>query len=173
MRTFIGIRVEPNDEVKQMLRELDSLGYVKTVEPENLHLNLKFLGEIDQAQEKELELRLEKLAGFGPFEVDCAGIERVPSKKMVRVVMSRCHSDKLEELRSRLRELMDDFLPGSEKDSHLTLGRVKRKPDEKLDEFVSRHSQFYVQVRVSRVELIKAELLPNGPVYSTVFSAEL
>src|SRR3989344_5965750 len=115
MRAFIGIRVEPDAELIAMLKELDGLDYVRTVEPENLHINLKFLAEIDKKQAEETSKRLQKLAGFGRVCVDFVGVQAVPPG-MLRVVISRCVSDRLEELREKLRELMDDFLPGDEKD---------------------------------------------------------
>ncbi|MBI4214587.1 RNA 2',3'-cyclic phosphodiesterase [archaeon] len=174
MRAFIGIRIKPSAEVLRLLGELGSLGYVKTVEPENLHINLKFLGEIDGNQVKELEKRFTKLSGAGPFSVDCAGVDAYPSAKFVRVVLSKCHSERLVEFKQKLRDILDDFLPGKESgEAHLTLGRLRRKPDGRLEDFFSKHAGFRLHVPVELVELNEVKLSPKGPAYSALFSARL
>ena len=53
VRTFVAIDL--TEEIRQRARESQEIlreapGRLAIVEPENLHLTLKFLGEVDQAQ---------------------------------------------------------------------------------------------------------------------------
>ena len=90
MRAFIGIGLP--DEVQASLaalqRELaQSRADVKWVEPSNLHLTLKFLGEISEAQRQVVELLVKRLAAqTPPFLLRLEGAGAFPSIRAPRVV---------------------------------------------------------------------------------------
>ena len=90
MRAFIGIRLP--DEIREALARLqEELGAsgadVKWVAPSSLHVTLKFLDEITEAQRQPVEASLRRLAGTEPgFALGLDGVGAFPSMSAPRVV---------------------------------------------------------------------------------------
>lgn len=90
MRAFIGIDLPEavRESLGALQRELaESHADVKWVEPANLHITLKFLGEISEEQRREVEALLKRLAAQTPrFLVSLEGVGAFPSIRAPRVV---------------------------------------------------------------------------------------
>ena len=70
VRAFVAVEIEPTQDILSILDEIDSLHLrIKTVERENMHLTLKFLGEIDGKQVSEISEGLRSLKKYGPFTI--------------------------------------------------------------------------------------------------------
>jgi 2'-5' RNA ligase len=56
MRAFIAIKCpdELKDGIIEFQKKIDNLGKVKTVERENVHMTLKFLGDVDDNKTDEI-----------------------------------------------------------------------------------------------------------------------
>jgi 2'-5' RNA ligase len=132
VRSFIAIDFD--DAVRKQLGRLqeslrDSCTGVRWTRPEQLHLTLKFLGEIDERQIESISRALDELAGqCAPFDVQVRGMGTFTPSGPVRIVwvgledadggLARCHSV-CERLLSPL-----GFAPENRPFSpHLTLGR--------------------------------------------------
>ncbi len=180
MRSFIAVDIK-NEKVEAAVEELKKIkADVKTVEPQNLHLTLKFLGEIpEDAVEKIYAAMQLSLKSFQPFDVSLRSIGVFPSLKYMRVVWVGFKEgrEKLIEmqrsLESNLREL--NFKPENRFDPHLTIGRVKsQRGKEELKNFVLSHADTdFGSVAVDKVELKKSVLTPKGSIYSTVREVRL
>lgn len=172
MRVFIAVRVPLNEKIKRVLEELSKFKGIKTVKPQNLHINLKFLGEVEEDKIKEIKKILEELKGFGNFEVSLKSIDAFPNQNFVRVIWIGAKSDKL----IRLAKLIDSelqnlgFIPGNKYTPHLTLARVKKKIS-KIKKIFS--DEDFGKLKVEKVELIKSELKKSGPQYLTLHLVEL
>ncbi|MCD6189658.1 MAG: RNA 2',3'-cyclic phosphodiesterase, partial [Thermococcus sp.] len=91
MRAFIAIDI--NDDIRQRLVEAQEKiektksAKIKFVEPENLHLTLKFLGEITEEQAEEIKRLLEIVAKkHKKHSVRVKGIGVFPNYNYVRVI---------------------------------------------------------------------------------------
>ena len=171
MRLFIGIEIEPNEEIRKVLEETRALG-LRTVAEENLHINLKFLGEVDESRTEEIKKALDCAGGFGGFEVELSDIGAFPNSGFIKVVWIGVKSDKI----TQLAMIIDDGLSGlgfnKEKSytPHITLARVSRKVDG-LKEMLG-EKRFGTQ-KVEEVYLMKSTLGQGGPKYEKVYSVRL
>jgi 2'-5' RNA ligase len=147
---------------------------IKFVEPENVHLTLKFLGEIEQSLVEQVSQVVEGTS-FQPFT---AKIERVgvfPNLRRPRVVWAG-----ITEGASRLEEIwreIDGELSnlGFEKERrrfspHITIGRVRsgRNRDKLVHEISSLSDYVFGGLHVDRVALKKSVLTSRGPIYTTL-----
>jgi len=134
MRAFIGIRLP--DEIRASLQRLQgelavSQADVKWVEPANLHVTVKFLDEISDAQRQAVENFLTRIARQeDPFALGLDGVGAFPSVQAPRVIwvglvqgveaVARI-AESLEREAAEL-SLRQEPRPFS---AHLTLGRVR------------------------------------------------
>jgi 2'-5' RNA ligase len=135
----------------------------KFTEPENLHLTLKFLGEIDEDKIVEVKKRLGEIT-FNGFEAELGEVG-VFSKKFIKIIWIKLEGC------SRLQKQVDKALDGLFDPefrfmSHITIARVKRVFDRKgLVEYLKNIKVKKVRFKVDSFFLKKSELAPEGPVY--------
>jgi 2'-5' RNA ligase len=180
MRCFIAVEMS-NDEVIACLRELGKVrAALRLVSPENLHLTLKFLGEVNEELIPEVRASIEEaLQGFEPFNTTLKDLGTFPSLNYMRVVWVGIEKNR-EKLIEVQRSLDKSLVkPGFRRDRrfhpHLTIARVKSpKGKGELRDFIMKHkgTDFGV-VRVEKVELKKSVLTPKGPIYTTIAAREL
>jgi len=95
MRLFIAIPVE--DALKQQLiniqNEIRGTGaHIRLVEPENIHLTVRFLGEINSEQSSLIANLIKKAtSNYKRFEMELKRIGAFPSGNNPRVVWVGCH----------------------------------------------------------------------------------
>ncbi len=173
IRTFISIDVPEHIQEKIVNIQKQLPGFKgKTIKPENLHLTLKFLGEISPERVEEVREKLKEI----PFE-KFKGIETRTSKigvfseKYVRIVWL-----KLEGL-DKLQETIDEKLSeieGFEKEKrfmgHLTIARVRSLKNKNyfLGELDKVEVPENLKFKVERFRLKKSTLYPEGPVYEVL-----
>lgn len=183
MRAFIAIDLAP--EIKAVLRELvralrATRADVRWVEPEGMHLTLKFLGEIDDARAGRVG---EVLAGTGrrhpAFPLRLEGTGAFPGDRAPRVFwagvvagpeLGALHADLEGSLAA------EGFEPEArEFRPHLTLGRVKGpgRLREAAAELEKRRAETFGAMTARRIGLVESRLGPGGPVYRIVHEAEL
>jgi len=187
MRTFIAIEI--SDEMKEALHQIEShLKYsgadVKWVKPENIHLTLKFLGEVNEQKLVEIKALLDSIAGdIKPFEITIKEIGAFPKIEYPRVIWVRL--DKGAGGSKELAEKIDSALLkiGFEKESrpfaaHLTIGRVrspknKDKLKEKVASFDASQLSAVKPHAISSVVLFHSTLTPQGSIYTKLHEAKL
>ena len=166
-RIFISIDIPENiqQEIEKIQNRLPEFAGKKT-EIENLHLTLKFLGEISKEEIEKIRKRLKEIK-FSQFEtsIDELGVF---SEKFVRIVW--LHLSNCEEIQ----KIIDEKLSGSfskEKRfmSHLTIARVKRLDNKGY------FSSELKKIKIPRIGFVvdsfrlkKSTLTPKGPVYETL-----
>lgn len=183
MRAFIAIDI--NDNVRQKLVEAQEKiektksAKIKFVEPENLHLTLKFLGEITEEQAEEIKRVLEIVAKkHKKHSVRVKGIGVFPNYNYVRVIWAGVEND--EEIKKIAKEIDNALFKlgfKREKDfvSHITIGRVKFVKDkvELMLALKELSNEEFGEFEVSAIELKKSTLTPKGPIYETLARFEL
>jgi 2'-5' RNA ligase len=167
MRLFIAVHVpeELRKKMAAIAKELDREG-IRPVKEDNLHITLRFIGEVPDEKASEIEQALRQVK-FGNFECTLRGSGVFPNESYVRVVWAGIESGgKLEELSGKVNQALAGF-PGDEKFSaHLTLARVKKKTE--VRDFLERHGGDFGSFTVDSFELIQSVLGPDGPKYTTV-----
>ena len=181
-RTFISIDV--NDEVLNSLKPVqedlsDTGADLKLIKPQNIHMTLRFLGDVSESRLGVVEEAIEGITHFEPFEINLEGLGVFPEPSYIRVVWAGVSkgSDNLCDIKESLEsDLSDHGFSKDDKDftPHFTIARVKSgKAKDKLNAIVEEKSdEFFGSVDVDNVELRKSELTSEGPVYSTISKFE-
>jgi len=179
MRVFIGIDLP--EDVKQNIvnlqRKLPRLN-AKLVEPENLHICLKFLGEVEENKIEKIKKVIDEATEiYEKFDVEFDGIGFFPNKNYIRVIFLEISKGK--EILCSLADIIDEKLSneGFEREKkdfvpHITLARVKSrvsKEDVEKLENLKLHSIF----KVDKIKLFSSRLTPHGPIYSVIYEKSL
>jgi len=170
-RIFIALELsrEAINEIKriQKLIEKQRLFAGKFTEPENIHLTLKFLGEISDEKIEEVKKRLKEIK-LEKFNAELGDV-RVFSKQFLKIIWIKL-SGKVFGLQKSIDEaLSGEFEPEERFMSHITIARVKNTADKKkLIEYLESIKPSKINFKVEKFYLKKSELLPEGPVYEDV-----
>ncbi len=134
MRCFIAIPCP--DTIKDLLvreqKDMVCLGRIKPVEYENIHLTMKFLGEIEDSNVEKIKQVLDEI-NIKPFEIMVKGLGAFPNPGNPKVVWAGVRDGSAQII--NLQKTMDEKLSalGFQKDNrfhpHYTIARIK-----KLDE---------------------------------------
>jgi 2'-5' RNA ligase len=179
MRCFVAVELEEAIK-KEISKFLTSFNYIsmKSVEDENLHITLKFLGEIEEKKIEEVEENLKLVSSqFEPFAVEFSGIGVFPNVHAARVLWIAIKGEKMVELAKKV----DDSLYSSgfprEKSivPHITIGRIKHVPNKRrLEEDLNRYSSLtFGKMEIHSIKIKKSTLTPKGPLYSDLREVRL
>ena len=174
MRLFIALKTDLNKKVvfsaeKLLMRRFSG---VKWVEASNIHLTLKFLGEVERENIKQISDALSEVShSFGQFSFFYEGINGLPNKRNAKVIfISAINTENIVNLMIRLDEKLVEF--GFKKERthipHLTLGRIKGHGVNL--ETVQGLNFNRIDVNASGILLMKSTLTPQGPIYDEIFS---
>ena len=189
MRTFIAI--ELSEEIKATLAQVQShLKYsgadVKWVEPTNIHLTMKFLGEIDEKTRENVQSILDEIAKTTkPFEISLKDVGAFPKIEFPRIIWVGLGKGAKEstELANNIDVALSTEI-GFDKDtrdfvSHLTIGRVrsgknKQALKEKLISFNHQLTTNHQPLTTKSISVIlfQSKLTPAGPIYSKLHEAK-
>ncbi len=152
---------------------------VAWVAPQNLHLTLRFLGEIDASAAEAVKDRLVPPFATPAFEVGLSGLGTFPSMGPPRVIWlgvsagAVALSDVAREVDARLEGL---GLPNEERGfhAHLTLGRVKSPVGRReRDAIAAVGAADAGRCLVDHVTLFESRLSPSGASYSVIATSRL
>lgn len=182
VRTFIAVELPKAiiEKLSELEKELKKSGAdVKYVSPENLHITLRFLGEIDEKDMENVKTGCEKAAeGTAPFEISLRGIGVFPSFDYMKILWARVEKGVNELV--KLKNALDNFVEIGEKDSrafspHITLGRVRTaKNKEVLAEKIKELQNVELgPFECKEIKVERSELSPMGPIYADLYSVKL
>lgn len=178
MRCFISLDIEDRgllDALEEAQRRLERTGAdLKCVERENIHVTMRFLGDVREGLTVELKRLVSSLA-FRPFRVELRGLGVFPSLRRPRVVWAGI-SDGVEELTDIFQSLEPElvgmgFRPeGRGFSPHITLARVRsgRNRERLVGEVMAHAEEVFGAMEVVCIKLKKSVLTPKGPIYSTI-----
>lgn len=172
MRAFIAVEV-PEAIRRKITETIDTFRSnqpVKWVETQNLHITLKFLGEVpDEKVERVIELVEQLKVDFKPFEVSLANFGCFPDKKNPRVlwVGVKSGAEELIKIEQRLESALaqEGFEIEKRFHPHLTVGRTKARCEVAVVLGKPFSSEPFT---VKGLTLFKSTLTPQGPVYEAV-----
>ncbi len=178
-RLFIAVEIEDRSVLSRIVEvrnQIMRLGIdAKPVEDENIHLTLRFLGDVEENLIPSIERAMEPLASIPPFRVRVRGVGVFPDLRSPRVVWIGV-GEGSEILRS-MRGILDRGLRGlkiyGDEHSftpHITIVRVRGRANvDKLSRFVEENMDLDLGFSsVTKVVLKRSTLTPRGPIYSDV-----
>jgi 2'-5' RNA ligase len=191
IRSFIAIEFPAEiqqrlDQVSRQVRQrLSGLpgSIVRWVPAENIHLTLKFLGDVSVANLDLLqEMLLAEAREHHAFELSVGGLGAFPDLHRPRVVWVGIQAPpELAALQGGIESRMEKLgYPREERpfSPHLTLGRITRNANNTEarqigDALQAAKVGFLGVVGAGEVRLFKSDLKPGGSVYTCLFTAPL
>ena len=167
------------DNVQQELKQLRLAA--RWVRPQNIHLTLKFLGNINPADIEKIGKAMADAAGdSAPITLTVGGIGFFPGIRRPRVIWVGLggQTDALRNFQRNLANRLATIGFPSDKRSfkaHLTLGRFRQAVNPNiLNQTVQDYSDLGdLQFSVDRIILFQSDLKPSGAVYSHLKLVEL
>lgn len=180
MRSFLAVEVSEacRRALEGVIEQLRPLAPgVRWVRPEGLHLTLKFIGGLDEADLPRAVECLQAVAlGGAPFTMGVSGISGFPPQGVPRVIHVELHepTGALAALQKAVEDALADELNIAREDrpftAHVTLGRTKdRRRCPEMDEIVAAvAAQDFGRVKVASFVLMRSDLKPDGAIYTPV-----
>lgn len=167
MRLFLAIDIP--DEIKEKIiaiqNQMKNEIPANYVERENLHITLKFIGEV-----KEIEM-LDPLheIGFEPFKISLSQVGVFPNEEYIRVIWIGI--DKGADQINRLHQNIESKIPFERSEKyhpHITIARVRSKIHNRSKKLLN--TGLDDEFEVKKFILYKSTLTPSGPVYQKLAS---
>lgn len=184
MRLFIAIQIPKDirEDIVRIEQSLSALFRAKWVGFDNIHLTLKFLGEIDEKRLDEVkEILYSTAKRYNGFPLSLKGIGGFPDLRRPRVIWIGV-KDGERYVVNIMDDLEEKFVrfglepEKRKKTAHITIGRVKdriKMLEQKEREDIERLDYKSRLFEVDSVSLVKSILTPEGPVYTVVGSYPL
>jgi len=187
IRSFIAIELP--DELKLALKQLEArlkLGEqpsVKWVDPDSIHLTLKFLGNIAIDRTGEITKVMEEAAqGISPFHLEVKDLGVFPNLKRAQVAWVGISGevDKLGQFQQRIESNLArlGFAPESRSFTpHLTLARVRNQASsderQRFGQLIADTKFEAGTIEVDAISLMRSQLTREGAIYSQISSVRL
>lgn len=179
LRTFLAIELPESirKRIGEVQRELkSSRADVRWVSPQNIHLTLKFFGNIEESEIDPIAQSIEEpVRTTSPIFIMVRGMGAFPGLKNPKVIWVGLHDEGkvLVSLQKRLEgELEKIGFPseGRPFHPHLTLGRMRsNQGKDELVKGMERHrEEEFGNFQAERVILFKSDLKPEGPIYTAL-----
>lgn len=183
MRAFVAINLPDAERVRlhASLAPLRALSLpVRWLPPESLHITLKFLGEIDDAQVARVEEVLGHVAAeVTAFHIDAGGVGAFPNLSRPRVwwLGVRDHAGLMHAQSALETALAPAGYRREERpfSPHITIGRTRsnqRRLRAAADDAI-RRVDYRARIDVASIDLMESRLSPDGARYTRRLAAEL
>jgi 2'-5' RNA ligase len=178
IRCFIAIPLSDSlrEGISALLDDLKKMNAdIRWVRPENVHITVKFLGDIDENVLPAIRETLSKIAASQKsFTVKLSGTGFFPDKRRPRVVWVDIQEYQgLKELNEIVEESMVSI--GFKREDkhfspHLTIGRVRTQKNlsSLLEAMETLKGRDFGNIQVRLLSLMKSELKPTGAEYKTM-----
>jgi 2'-5' RNA ligase len=184
LRTFVGVELTKaiRDRMVALQETLARTATeVKWVEPENLHVTLLFLGEVEDRSIPEVcRIVAEATRRHTPFGLEVVSVGCFPHPTRPRVVWAGVGAGarELVALHDDLEAPLTDLGYRREErryTPHITLGRVKSdRPTDRLAAALAKHAAWNAgETTVRELHVMSSELTREGPRYTVLSRAAL
>ena len=154
---------------------------VSWVAPENLHVTVKFLGNVDEARvQSVIDALRTAVRGHAPFDLEVGGLGAFPSATRARVLWAGLigGTTPLGALAASVEDALAQLgFPREDRpfSPHITLARVRepRRSPELAEALGVTSGRRFGQVAVPDIALMRSDLSPRGARYSTLASIAL
>ncbi len=182
VRSFISIDLDNPQILSQVESVISSLlnvgGDLKPVDRENIHVTMKFLGNVSRDRLDQVKTALSKVE-FKPFSLEVKGAGAFPNMNRINVIWIGLGEGwtRVQEIYEQSEKLLSDI--GFPRESrgfspHVTIARVKsaRHRDEIAKFLRDLAEKDFGLFNVDRVRLKESVLFPSGPKYSTLYEVQ-
>ncbi|WP_440953389.1 RNA 2',3'-cyclic phosphodiesterase [Methanococcoides sp. FTZ1] len=178
-RIFVAVDLpeEFRDEVRGIQSRFSGLK-LKLVDPELVHVTMKFIGEVKDPMVSEVAEALGEVE-CKPFDAFIGGVGVFPNPKAPRVVWLGAEGN-FEVLHDEVESCLSKFRFKKDRKkftAHATLARIKFMPSGQREEFLELLDELsdieIGNMVVDRISLKKSTLTPQGPIYETLHEVML
>ena len=175
VRSFLAIRlnievVHSLAEIQTKLRDSCNESNIKVgwVPPPNMHITLRFLGQVTEPMAHALQGMLKPvLANFHAFDLEASGLGTFPTPERPRIIWAGLKegSDTLVKLYDLISErLVSAGFNIDEKpfNSHVTLGRIKGGNTDALSSYILENDVSWGTSTVRNLYCYRSDLKPTG-----------
>ena len=181
-RTFIAVSLSSSipAEIAKTVQTLQTHFWdVRWVEPKNMHVTLKFLGDTPLNDLPQLIRTVTQCtSGMGSFDLTFQGLGAFPNRESPKTIWVGCQEGSKELI--QLAESIDRGLSslGFPKEPrrfspHLTIGRIKKPVQESPLKSLFDEEQVFGSCRVSEVQIFSSELTRHGAIYDELAAIPL
>ena len=184
IRSFLAIELPKLilKKIEEVQRDLRSTrADVRWVNPEKIHLTLKFFGNIEESRIDPIFKSIEEpIRNTPPYSIEVKGVGAFPQLRNPRVIWIGLVNGK--EILTSFQKQIETQLEkiGFQTENrpfhpHLTLGRMKssRGREEMVGRMEKHREEEFGDFQVERVILFKSDLKPSGPVYTLLREIKL
>ncbi len=173
MRLFIAIDLskEAKHEIEELKQKFNTIKGLRFVDKKNIHITLKFLGEVDDEKVQKIINFLNNIK-LTSFKLVLNKIGCFPDERRIKVLW--VGTEPIELVR-KLKQEIDKFLPDFKDDhefkSHITFARAKflmPEDKKKIIEILKNKQIKKKEFAVEKFVLYKSVLTPKGPEYEVV-----
>jgi 2'-5' RNA ligase len=152
---------------------------LRLVKPENIHITIRFLGNITLPLVDQISEQMNKIS-INPFEVEIQGLGAFPSLKHIKVIWAGIQKGSNE-----LMNIFNQLEPHLQKlglkpdrrgfNPHLTIARVRTARFKgKLTHLIRDLTKYeFGKIKTNHLKLKKSVLTPKGPIYNTIYEVNL
>ena len=184
IRSFLAIELP-----KPILRKIEEVqgdlrlthADVRWVNPEKIHLTLKFFGNIEESRIDSIFKSIEEpIRNTLPFSIKVRGVGAFPQMRNPRVIWMGLveEGEVLTSLQKQIETQLEKigFQPEDRSfHPHLTLGRMRssRGKGDLVGRIEKHKEEEFGDLQVERVVLFKSDLKPTGPIYTPLGDVKL
>ncbi len=177
MRFFVGMFTtrKLEDHLIRLKDELDGAVLGKWVEPQNLHITLQFIGEVEEQKRVNLLYNLEEISNkFTPFSVAYTGIGAFPNTSKPRILWVGISKGA-----NVLKALSNNIIKANAKSGiqpdtkpfypHVSMCRINEITSNRIYPFMRKYKDaFFLEEVITKIALVKSSLTSVGPIYTIV-----
>ena len=179
MRLFVALEIPSavRENLAALLKNLRAVSpQTRWVRPENLHVTLKFIGEVPEAKLGAIRSALAGVRSDLPVALDFRGLGFFPNEKHPRVFWAGIEaSPNLKILAAEIEKATVELgIPREQRpfSPHLTLARLEspRLPEKLRTVMQENGGRDFGSLRTKQFHLIESKLRPSGAEYTTLES---
>jgi len=186
LRLFIAVEIEDEGVLRKIIEFRDAVlacsrgsRGMKGVEDENIHITIRFIGEVPETLLSDIKACVERASRVPRFKVRVKGIGAFPNLSRPRVIWVAIEegSEGLKELHRAIEPCIRSFAKPERGEyiPHITVARVKGGIDrlclaKVMEEF---KNEDFGSFTVTNVRLKRSVLRPSGPIYSDLHKVSL
>lgn len=169
IRLFIAVELPP--DILSYIKDLGrGIPGARPVREEQIHLTLRFLGEVEGTLFKDIRECLSAVRKR-PFRIQISGVGHFPPRGKPRVIWAGvAPTDELTRLKNRVdRELLTCGLEAERRkfSPHITLARLRNSPIQRVSSFLAGNSFLQTpEFTVDHFHLFSSQLGRNGAIHT-------
>ena len=165
-RGFIAIDINPTPKIIQFEKEIENTGAdVKLVKPENIHITLKFLGDVDEEKIDQIEKIInDSSKNTDPFTIKLKGSGVFPNQNYIKVIwIGIKQGEPIGIIAGKIDEQLSKMGFKKEKrgfSPHLSIARVKSaKGKDEILQIIEKYKNIkFADIVVDSIKLKKSDL---------------